>query len=371
MVNTSIIVDTKRRSTSYEHRLCKYWKRGYRIIFPGLDKNIDYIKLGTSALPEEDLKTNLMRFIKMCGYDINNVINIINECRKVYPIKTESINCINLFPITNEMNVRLNNKDNLSQQSLNRISDYNDDNSMLSLENNLTSNLIKLRLGNLNSVQTMIYISEDDPYDKQKINDILVNDIDSPNLAIGLINKYPDYAHKNRLVTINTYYAQPIHNQKLIKIFGSFTNEVKNIRLDEDKYNEYINKMINITFENAKICTEKLKGIKWITKNPGRQWTSSNNPIVANPRDWYGERYIPLKTGIPKRIESCLRLARLRSIWNMLNDDIFNLILLYINKNFADKAWKYIYIRYIKIRRLLKKNIFVNIFFSLYEISSL
>ena len=41
IINKSIIVDTKRRSTSYEHRLLKYWKRGYRIIFPGLDKNID------------------------------------------------------------------------------------------------------------------------------------------------------------------------------------------------------------------------------------------------------------------------------------------------------------------------------------------
>ena len=284
-----------------------------------------------------------MRFIKMCGYEIDNVDSITNGFRKVYPSKTESINCINLRP--NNMYTRLNNKDNLSQQNLNKISDYNHDNLMVSLENNLSSNLIKLRLGNLNSVQAMIYISNDNPYDKQKINHVLINDIDSPNLAIGLIKNYPDYAHKNRVIT-SDYYIYTVsyflHNKKLIKTFGPFANEVKNIRNDEDKYNEYINKMINITLENAKICIENLKGIKWITKNPGRQWTSSNNPIVANPRDWYGEKYIPLKTGIPTKIESCLRLARLRSIWTMFNDDVFNLILLYINKNLADKAWKYI-----------------------------
>lgn len=94
--------------------------------------------------------------------------------------------------------------------------------------------------------------------------------------------------------------------------------------------------------ENAKIQQNNLIGIKWITENPGRQWTSSINPIIEDPRNWYGKHYIPVKTGIPTEIESCLRLARLRSIWNLLPDDIFNVILLYIMKNYADEAWKYI-----------------------------
>jgi hypothetical protein len=51
---------------------------------------------------------------------------------------------------------------------------------------------------------------------------------------------------------------------------------------------------------------------------------------------------VPVLTGIPEEIETCLRLARLRSIWSCLPDEIFNLILLFVMKNCANEAWQYI-----------------------------
>jgi hypothetical protein len=38
--NASIIIDTKRRSTSFEYRLQKYYTTGFQLIFPGLSKEV-------------------------------------------------------------------------------------------------------------------------------------------------------------------------------------------------------------------------------------------------------------------------------------------------------------------------------------------
>ena len=94
---------------------------------------------------------------------------------------------------------------------------------------------------------------------------------------------------------------------------------------------------------NAKTCQENLVGVKWITKNPGRQWTSSINPIIQNPQKWYGKHYIHVITGIPEEIENCLRLARLRSMWSLLPKEIFDKILFDIAECYADETWQYIF----------------------------
>lgn len=38
--NHTVIIDTKRRSTSFEYRLCKYYDYGFNILFPGLTQEI-------------------------------------------------------------------------------------------------------------------------------------------------------------------------------------------------------------------------------------------------------------------------------------------------------------------------------------------
>jgi hypothetical protein len=81
----------------------------------------------------------------------------------------------------------------------------------------------------------------------------------------------------------------------------------------------------------AKIChgtevtSRNLDGVKWIIRNPGRQWTSSINPIVADPRDWYGEHYRSYRVG-NHNTEICLRLFRLRhgNGFSRMPRDLFN-----------------------------------------------
>jgi len=62
---------------------------------------------------------------------------------------------------------------------------------------------------------------------------------------------------------------------------------------------------------NVDAVCKNLTGVRWILRNPGTQWTSSINPIVGNPRDWYGSYYRSWRTGF-YAIEITLRLIRQR-----------------------------------------------------------
>lgn len=69
--------------------------------------------------------------------------------------------------------------------------------------------------------------------------------------------------------------------------------------------------------------------LDWIIQDPGRQWTSSINPIVENPADWYG--YYHRKVAIGNvELETTMRLLRLRPPFNALPRDIFKMLLLQI-----------------------------------------
>ncbi len=89
--------------------------------------------------------------------------------------------------------------------------------------------------------------------------------------------------------------------------------------------------------DNAVRVQQDLTGIHWITQNPDRQWTSSNNPIMTNPREFYGDKYVPFSIGIPCEMETVLRLIRKHpqsSFWT-LPGNIFNLLLIYLVRAYA------------------------------------
>ncbi len=176
---------------------------------------------------------------------------------------------------------------------------------------------------------------------KKDIKVQLVNDINNPNITLDdlTIAKFYERVEKVKLFTNGD---RDFH--RLVKCFGKLTPKVIEIR-NTDEYYEYRDIVIQKMKINLETCKERLIGIKWITQNPGRQWTASINPIIADPREWYGKHYIPVITGIPSEIETIMRLMRLpktESIWTMIDDDVFNLLLQYIMKSYADDAWDYI-----------------------------
>jgi hypothetical protein len=229
------------------------------------------------------------------------------------------------------------NKNDIEDRYINKISDY--------AHNHMYakcfpySNAARLRVGNLNAVVSII---------NNPSKDDLIYEINHPNIGFGdnVIDHYKAKGEKIRFGITTEYCTYGVETNyyfyQLAKCFGKLTPEVIKIR-ETDEYNQYRDIMIDAMKTNAIICEQKLIGIKWITQNPGRQWTSSINPIVADPREWYGEHYIPVLTGIPTDIEATLRLLRKKNInWSLIPDDIFDIILLNAFKNYADQAWNYI-----------------------------
>jgi len=347
--NLSIIVDTKRRSTSFEYRLQKY-NKGFQIIFPGISNTLveDFINNGSS---ERQMINKIREISKDYGYDYEENwedFKFIGGRKPAYSSyniqkKVDILPCINLqgYGISTQIYDRKNIEDRL----INKISDYN---SLSSHPKNFADiNAQQLRSNNLHTVSSILKLDIN-----KNIKEQLINDINNPNLLIdeSVISKFNDRINKIKSPYKHRYGGygkiedQNIDFYRLLKCFGKLTPKVIELR-DTDEYYQYRDIIIEKMKINADICKENLIGIKWITQNPGRQWTSSINPIIADPREWYGKHYISVKTGIPEDIESCLRLMRLEkteSVWVMINDDIFREICMHLLKNYADDAWKYI-----------------------------
>lgn len=119
-------------------------------------------------------------------------------------------------------------------------------------------------------------------------------------------------AFKHKLNSINGWEISKTVAERLSSTFGAQTEK---IQIDiQGKFQKKLNKdLIEILRKgiesNLKEAERRLKDNFWILKNPGRQWTSSINPIIANPRKWYGSLYSSFRIGC-KEIETMLRLGR-------------------------------------------------------------
>jgi hypothetical protein len=389
LINRSIIIDMGRRSTSYEHRLKKYNRYGFRLIFPGINKKIINDKLIKNYDNRAffKFKAKIEKLARDNGYktnfDLREVFykdsyqhKYIDEYDRLafHRLQKETdvlqhlildLNYDNSICIKQSNGCQYDwwNPDDDNEEGrckdkdyyLNKLSDYgNDEKYILEISdyshNHMyykhipSANTTRLTLNNLNGVVSMLYIDN-----HQNIKEKLMNEVNNPNLGINdfVIELYKTKVDDSILdfqdgINLNDHCKQP----NLIKCFGSFTSEIVN---DCTRSNtNYINQrdlMIENIKKNDKICKDNLTGIKWITENPGRQWTSSINPIFKDPRDWYGKHYIPVFVGIPPEIETCMRLMRLErteSIWTILPKDMFDLLLSYILNAYANQAWEYI-----------------------------
>lgn len=84
----------------------------------------------------------------------------------------------------------------------------------------------------------------------------------------------------------------------------------------------------------------------WITENPGRQWTSSRNPVVADIREWYARPFFrrALRIGIPEDVFFTVRCSALpgpnradeTSPLRLLPSDTVRLILWHVAHSLAE-----------------------------------
>lgn len=345
IINQSILIDLQRRSTSFEHRICKYFNYGINIIFPGLlQKTIyDCIVNPKKSRNYQEVYEKIKELASTYNYhviDINMINNHKNELlfsdqqqkENILPFLHINDGCNQLRKSDdvgfdhysyNEIKINIMSYDQKETRYTNKISDYFH---KIDTRYIPQQNATRLRLNNLAAVVSVL-------------GDNIEDEVNKPNIQFNeeVIEQYRQNANKARYKDEDEY----LDNCRLTKFFGKLVSEVREIR-NSEQYEKYVDRMIDIMKENFKICSNNLVGIKWITKNPGRQWTASINPIFEDPRNWYGKHYLPVVTGIPIEIETCLRLAQLRSIWSLLPKDLFDLLLSYIAKNYADDAWQYI-----------------------------
>lgn len=355
----SIIVDMSRRSTSYEYRLQKYAGEGlnFNIIFPGLSKDLLFDTVKFNIELSDLLKKYSLKIIdddEIVTFDNSKNLKYLDLSHTITNITPERKNGLMLGYKNYDLRNNYDEDINTGRRSnfniyLDQLSDYaNDDKFMLNncdYGNNgmfykcvPLANATRLGLSNLASVVSTISIHFSD---ENYIDGILKKEIHTPNL--GITNKVLKWYTERFYKLINSEKSDIYHRyntSEIIKILGK--DYSKTFYSNYQQINNVFESLIINIKHNTEICRENLIGIKWITENPGRQWTSSINPIFSDPRDWYGEHYIPVLVGIPPEIETCLRLARIRSIWAILNDDVFNQILFHIYENYANKAWDYI-----------------------------
>lgn len=355
----AIIIDTKRRSTSFEYRLVKYHCYGFTLIFPGLTNEIIDQYIVEPCRKTGDLINKLKQLVDEYGYEftgkITDHIKLKEDSGLRFDILQKENNILPYLYINDGHNYNRRydynkyylagmykqiligmvpyNRKQIEDRHVNNISDYNYkfEHPQYIAKRNIT----RLRVGNLAAVISVIEID-----DITDLSAKLLNDIDHPDLKFE-----EDNIKFDKIIELRNYNSEDINKHYFnvfVKHFGKLAPEVIKNK-DSDEFDKYIKIMVDTVKTNTKICQDNLTGIKWITKNPGRQWTASINPIIADPRDWYGKHYIPVVTGIPREIESCLRLARLRSIFNILPDDIFDLIMWHLYESYVDDALNYLY----------------------------
>jgi len=397
LINRSLIIDMGRRSTSYEHRLLKYSKYGFKLIFPGLSDmivNDELVKTYNNGSFSR-FREKLEKLAKDNGYFINDEYNDLKEIflrrenggkqidekddlafhkvqkeKDILPHLTLTYNDYdygdNFCEYRDSIYIKQSNCNQYDwfdsegpnedgkcweyEYYINKLSDYGNDEKYLKARSDYhhshmyykhvpSANATRLRLNNLNGVVSILYI-----HNHENIREKLFNDVNNPNLGINdyVIELYKNNVHKEINSFIEANYNG--HQTTLIKYLGSFTSEILD-NCNDNTITRATESMIETIWDNEKICKKNLTGLKWITENPGRQWTSSINPVFENPRDWYGKHYIPVLVGIPPEIETTLRLMRFdrtESVWVTLPEDIFDLLLSYILRAYANEAWQYI-----------------------------
>lgn len=234
------IVDPSRRSTTYEKRLDKYFKRGFDIILPYMD--ISKIRNVNSKYGYQDLCI------------LPNIVFAYNNITGNKIMITKIIDYDGMNSTTNDYQIEDLNEYNTFYITLHSIiwnkSDYYFYAEKLSAIHNKHPNISRRKVINL--------------YDG-----LAVKAKQNGSLNFKLLKRYIG------------------DTKELAKILSDGTDEntiditLSNI-IEKEK-----NRVLQLVDDLSKheFC------IKLITDNPGTQITSSINPIMTNAKEWYGEYY--------------------------------------------------------------------------------
>jgi len=342
LVNICIPIDITRRSTTFEYRIVKYmYNYGFGVLFPGLDPESNYTH--NYKCDRDDLKY-INKIIRDHGYRIAMRYDHDADDFDYSCIKKEPSHILEAFDVDNSSITlkRENLKNGCSKIYLKHKSDYSYKRSLAyALESNNSTSLI---CDNLEVVYSIVRFWDFDiTTEKTSVNtkyeDCLTRfkaSLNEPNIGgEEVFNVFERRLKKYDHLVVNpdiddNYLHQrttfvKFFGEDYVKFYEAFRNGVKISSMEED-----IAILRKRLIENFDTVSQKLKGITWITENPTRQWTSSINPIITNPTDWYSEKYYrSFIIGLPKDIEITLRCLKKfrKSSFSLLNNDLLNIIL--------------------------------------------
>lgn len=197
-------------------------------------------------------------------------------------------------------------------------------------------NSVCLVLNNVNAIKTYFTIDLDTSLEEitgmwnSHISNPFIGDIVTCwELCVEQLNNKRDTKYQNTI---------EYQNRRHFKIMGEYGNDFMSKNISDNEQIKMLDIIETRITKNHKLAIEELTGLSWITKNPTRQWTSSFNPVIKNPREWYKPKYTPFIVGIPENIETLLRLVRNRknNVWSCVCKDIFNMLLLHIARVYWD-----------------------------------
>lgn len=250
------VLDTTRRSTTYEKRLLKYHKRGFGLILPGYPTDISI----------EDMDHRLIDYFNTyrgsfsdSDYFADNHANTKNTRRcysSMWGPKTSELNAASILrtPIEYIDRVVIHTHGVVTDRDM-KTHGQGVINAMLAEEN-------------------LLY----------------------PNVKIP------------KDITMTGAFSYPISLERVINSLSKENTDkmVEIIRRGGD-WLEFFNRHLVQDYRNkVTIVKENMKRVDWIKDNPGTQLTSSINPIVEDPRDWYGKSYTPYRLGLKPCIVSLI-----------------------------------------------------------------
>ena len=303
--NKCNIVDSYRRSTTYERRLEKYFYRGFNLLVPFLDiskveDRIDFYNSTFIFSEKEALKGFYIEIekdedplAKFCYLECKNhsksiKINSYRNVIKANEIQsTIGIKYIDIFK-----KVLNSSKDAMIYITFNKLNIYKRFNF-----NNFQFHIYNTHFSEMFTNIHMLTFNEDHHFEMIDINNP-VKGLSSYiyrrvyNISnVNNINYEDRCIHNVSVLFVNDRYLSLNHLRWLSKFCNKKEmNKVINLFMAHFDANEKINEIFE-RYINKNITPILIQRLGWITVNPSSQLTSSYNPTFSHPREWYLENF--------------------------------------------------------------------------------
>ena len=311
MVN---IFDGTRRSTTYEYRLIKYFDYGFAIVLPNFNikkLRTDYHKYHLSEVCEmphivfsySNIDGNVIAidkfFYKNSGQAVVSDYDFFDEYTYKLPMYNmgELLSGNKRFISIIEIHKRLGytdseNDEDISEESVEDKSESGSESESES-ESESKSNGSGSEEPEPSPSKKPTPKSKSKP--KPKPEEVVYQNILEFNEAV-IRYGYVEWFYNSLMTKLLKKTIDISMVLKYINVVDAkkFINDVYLSELASDKKSELIKTVINKQKEKVKKELNEINTtyrIKWITKNPTTQLTSSINPIIEDPKKWYGDYY--------------------------------------------------------------------------------